>query len=228
MTSATIRVTLGNMKEASGVLGQVAAVGDKRVYRMVARKEAVNRAREAMLQAAFELWLERPYDEVTLEAVAELAGVSRQTLLRHFGSKEGLVVAVSDWLRPQEDAARRAEPGDVATGLRRLIDRYETRGDANVRLLELEGRIEAIDYALAQGRAGHRAWIEHLFGPFLPRRGVQQREHAVLALYAATDVTVWKLLRRDFGRTRKDTEAVLGLLVEGVLANLAAPNKEKV
>lgn len=200
----------------------------KRVYRMTARKDATDRSREAMLRAAFELWLERPYDEVTLDAVAELAGVSRQTVLRHFGSKEGLVIAVVDWIGPEEDAARRAEPGDIATGLRRLIDRYETTGDANVRLLELEGRIEAVDYGLAQGRAGHRAWIEQLFGPFLPRRGTRRREHAVMALYAATDVTVWKLLRRDFGLTRRDTEATVTMLVEGVLAKLGGTGKETI
>ncbi|HMK97700.1 MAG TPA: helix-turn-helix domain-containing protein, partial [Acidimicrobiales bacterium] len=129
------------MKEPATARGRLpAAPGAKRVYHMTARKDAVDRAREAMLRATFALWLERPYDEVTLEAVAELAGVSRQTLLRHFGSKEALVVAVVDWAGPEEDAARRAEPGDVATGLRRLVDRYETTGDANVRLLELEGR----------------------------------------------------------------------------------------
>ena len=217
------------MKEPATARGRLpAAPGAKRVYHMTARKDAVDRAREAMLRATFALWLERPYDEVTLEAVAELAGVSRQTLLRHFGSKEALVVAVVDWAGPEEDAARRAEPGDVATGLRRLVDRYETTGDANVRLLELEGRIEAVDYALALARAGHRSWIEDLFGPFLPRRATQRREHAVMALYAATDVTVWKLLRRDFGLARDDTEATLALLVEGVLGRLATPTKEDI
>jgi len=216
------------MKDLAAGRGRKASpAGAKRVYRMTARKDAVDRASEAMLRATFELWLERPYDEVTLEAVAELAGVSRQTVLRHFGSKEGLVVAVVDWAGSEEDAARRIESGDVATGLRRLVDRYETTGDANVRLLELEGRIEAVDYGLAQGRAGHRSWIEHLFGPFLPQGPTRRREQAVMALYAATDVTVWKLLRRDFGRTRKDTEATIALLVEGVLAKLATSSKEK-
>ncbi len=216
------------MKEAPPAIGRTTGPPNvKRAYRMTARKEAVNRAREGMLRAAFELWLERPYEDVTLDDVAELAGVSRQTVLRHFGSKEGLVVAVVDWGAPQEDEARQVDPGDVATGLRRLVDRYETMGDAVVRLLDLEGRIEALDYVFAQGRAGHRAWIEHLFDPFLPRRGTQRREQAVMALYAATDVTVWKLLRRDFERARKDTEATITLLVEGVLATLGPPGKEK-
>jgi len=48
-----------------------------------------------------------------------------------------------------------------------------------------------------------------------------------MALYAATDVTIWKLLRRDFGQTRKDTEATVTLLVDGVLATLGTSSKEK-
>jgi AcrR family transcriptional regulator len=190
--------------------------GGKRAYRMRARREAVERTRERILQAAYALWLERPYDEVTVEAVADAAGVSRQTVHRQFGSKDELVVAVTDWRGPREDALREVKPGDVDAAVRRAIERNEEMGDAVVRFLELEGRIEAAAYMLKQGREAHRAWIEHVFAPRLPGRG-RARERAVLALYAATDVTVWKLLRRDFGQSPSDTEAIVRQLVEGVL-----------
>jgi hypothetical protein len=42
-------------------------------------------------------------------------------------------------------------------------------------------------------------------------------EQVVLALYAATDVMVWKLLRRDLGQTRQATESVILRLVRAVL-----------
>jgi AcrR family transcriptional regulator len=191
---------------------------EKRRYRMTARQQAVDRTREQILEAAYRLWLERPYDEVTLDDIAEAAGVARQTVHRQFGSKDDLMVAVIDWRRPQEDAASFVcEPGDVESALRVQIDRYEVMGDALVRFLELEGRIEAIDHLLESGRAGHRAEIEHAFGPYLARRSTRQRERAVLALYAATDVMVWKLLRRDFARSREETEAIVRQMVEGVL-----------
>ena len=106
------------------------------------------------------------------------------------------------------------EPGDIGTAVTRLIDRYEAMGDANVRMLELEGRVPAIDHLLEVSRAGHRAWIERTL---LPDRTSGDHEQVVLALYAATDVTVWKLLRRDLGQTRPATEAVILRLVRAVL-----------
>ena len=45
-----------------------------RRYRMAARMEAVGSTRERILRAAYEMWLERPYDDVTVEAVAKAAG----------------------------------------------------------------------------------------------------------------------------------------------------------
>lgn len=162
------------------------------------------------------MWLERPYDEVTVEAVARAAGVSRQTVVRQFGTKDQLAVAVVDWQRPIEEAARAVEPGDVITAVARLVERYETMGDANVRMLELEGRIPAIDYLLNEARASHRGWIETAFVPDVtPRNG--DREQMVVALYASTDVTVWKLLRRDLGQSQVATAAIILRLVRGVL-----------
>lgn len=189
----------------------------KRTYHMSARAEAVAQTRERILRSAYDLWLERPYHEVTMEAVAKAAGVGRQTIVRQFATKDDLAVAVVDWQRPREDESRSAEPGDVPTAISRLIDRYEAMGDANVRLLELEGRVDAIDYLLAQARQGHRAWIENTLAPRPARIGRAEREHVVLSLYAATDVTLWKLLRRDLGRSRSEVEAIVRRLVDGVL-----------
>jgi AcrR family transcriptional regulator len=101
--------------------------------------------------------------------VAAGAGVSRQTVHRQFGSKEDLLVAVIDWRRPREDEADAGvAPGDVDAAVRHLVDRYEAMGDVIVRFLGLEGRIEAIDYFLANGREAHRGWLERVFAPFLP------------------------------------------------------------
>ena len=184
---------------------------------MTQRRESVERTREAILQAAYDIWLAHPYDQVTLDAVAAAAGVSRQTVLRHFGSKDELAIAVVAWQRPIEEDARAAEPGDTATAVRRLVDRYETMGDANVRLLEIEGRAEPVDHLLAEARASHRGWIERTFAPWIRGRRGARREELVLALYAATDVTVWKLLRRDLGADRARVETIINQLVDGVV-----------
>jgi AcrR family transcriptional regulator len=185
-----------------------------RNYRMQARQEAVASTRERILRAAYDQWLENPYDQVSIETVARAAGVSRQTVIRQFGTKDELAFAVVDWQKPHEEAFRSAEPGDIQTAITRLVDRYEVMGDANVRILELEGRFPAFDYLLQVSRAGHRAWIERTLLPDPPSG---DREQAVLSLYAATDVTVWKLLRRDLKQSRSATESVILRLVSAVL-----------
>ena len=193
---------------------------------MTQRRDSVERTKERILEAAYAIWLERPYDQVTLDAVAAAAGVSRQTVLRHFGSKDDLALAVVAWQRPIEEHARAAEPGDVATAVHRLVERYETMGDANVRILELEGRVAPIDRLLTEARESHRGWIERTFAPWIRTCRGARREQLVLALYAATDVTVWKLLRRDLGAPRDRVEAIIRQLLEGVLPPLEAISEE--
>lgn len=187
---------------------------------MAARQESVDETRERILEAMVELWLERHYDDVTLSLVAERAGVSRQTVHRQFGSKDDLLTAAAEWKAPQIQAGRATEPGDVEGAISGLVDFYEMMGDANVRTLAMEGRVPALDAMLKRGRTTHRGWIETVFEPFLPARGDKGRDPAVMALYAATDVMVWKLLRRDFGRSKANTEATMRTLVDGVLTRI--------
>ena len=185
-----------------------------RTYSMRARQEAVASTRERILRAAYDQFSGQSYDQVSIESVARAAGASRQTVIRQFGTKDELAFAVVDWQKPREDAFRAAEPGDIGTAVTRLVDGYEEMGDANVRMLELEGRVPAIDHLLDVSRAGHRAWIERTL---LPDGVSGDLEQVVLALYAATDVMVWKLLRRDLGQTRPATESIILRLVRAVL-----------
>lgn len=191
-----------------------------RRYEMRARREAVDRTRERILEAMAELWLTRHYDEVTLADVADLAGVSRQTVYRQFGTKDELLIATAEWKGPQGEAQTLAPPGDVAGAISRLMVLYEKMGDANVRALELEGRVDAMDHMLKRGRSAHRGWVEHVFAPWLPPPGSPDRETLVMALYAATDVMQWKLLRRDFDHTAALTEQIIRRLVEGVICSI--------
>lgn len=49
--------------------------------------------RAALIEAAGRLFCEHGYDAVSVEAVAQAAGVSKLTVYSHFGDKEGLFVA---------------------------------------------------------------------------------------------------------------------------------------
>jgi AcrR family transcriptional regulator len=199
-------------------------VKKNRAYQMEARADGVEQTRESILRATYDLWLEQhEWDDVSLERIAERAGVSKQTVIRQFGSKDKLAYATVDWQRPVEEAGRVAPPGNVAGAVDVLIERYEKMGDANVRALALEQRIPAIRYLLEQGRESHRAWIERVFRSFLPKRKGAARRRRVMAFYAATEVMIWKLLRRDFRLSQEDTRAVFLALVSG----LAADGREK-
>lgn len=187
---------------------------------MSARAAAMEATKDAICEATIELWLDVPYDEMTLDAIATRAGTTRQTVLRHFGSKEGVVLAAAQWYSPRIAAATEVEPGDVRGAVRAMVHQYEAMGDANARLLEIESRVPEARMLLERGRSAHRDWVERTFAPFLERAGSSERESAVDALYAATDVMVWKLLRRDFGRTVAATETVLEALVRGALTEV--------
>ncbi|MGY1687678.1 TetR/AcrR family transcriptional regulator [Geodermatophilus sp. SYSU D00867] len=183
-----------------------------------ARAGAVERTRERVLAVARDRFVDRPYDEVRIAEVAATAGVTQQTLLNHFRSKEGLFLAVAEVLRPEVEALRgRVVPGDVPGFVRGLMRQYEALGDANVRLEAVAERIADLAEAVARARAHHRALLEQAFAADLPDEP-RARRRALAALYAVTDVHTWKLLRRDLGHSRAETTAVLTHLLRAALA----------
>jgi AcrR family transcriptional regulator len=192
---------------------------------MRARAEAVEATRDRIARAAMERFLADPYDDVTIAAVATAAGVSHQTVLNHFGSKEGLFLASADIFSADiAEMHERQRPADPESAVALLVERYEATGDGNVRLALVEDRIEAVKAGLGAGRANHQEWLEDVFGERLPR-SAPLRRNAVLALYAATDVFSWKLLRRDLGLSRRATQQVIIDMVEALLASW--PNPEE-
>jgi AcrR family transcriptional regulator len=190
---------------------------------MTARAEAAAATRERIARSALRLLLNDWYDDVTLAAIAQAAGVSHQTVLNNFGSKEGVVLAAVDFIHEETgDARSRAVPGDVPGAVRVLVGEYERIGDTNARWAAASERLGGIARVLDDARAGHQAWLEHIFGEWLPTRRAARRR-AVNALHAATDVYTWKLLRRDLRLTRAEVEKTMTDLVSGVLAGLDRP-----
>ncbi|HLX87703.1 MAG TPA: TetR/AcrR family transcriptional regulator, partial [Acidimicrobiales bacterium] len=64
-----------------------------RQYTMRARAAGVEATRQRIIGVMIRCCLEDWYDEITLRDVADGAGVSLQTVLNHFSSKEGLLEA---------------------------------------------------------------------------------------------------------------------------------------
>ena len=193
----------------------------KRTYRMVARAEAAAATQQRMLATAFRHFSERPYDDVRLADIARDAGVTVPTLHSSYGPKDRLFVAVWGWWAGPEVARREAAPvGNLEQAVRLLYDSYEEQGDAGLRLLAQENRIPAVRQMTDAGRAYHRDWVTRTFAPVLEGVTGAARERRLTALIVATDLLVWKLLRRDMGIGRATAERIV---IEMVAATKGAP-----
>lgn len=169
-----------------------------REYRMGARAEAVAATHRRILDAALALWGERYLDETSLEDVAARAGVTKQTLLRHFGSRDALLDAVADAALASVTTLRASTAeGDVEAAVQDLLEDYERWGDATIMMLAQEQRSPALRRIADAGRAMHYEWIERVFAPWLRARRGTARATLRAQLIVTTDVYVWRLLRRD-------------------------------
>lgn len=83
--------------------------------------------REAVLQAALNVFGQRGYNKGTLAEVAARAGMTHAGVLHHFGSKQGLLVALLQY-RDRQEAAEGAEQtrADARTLLARVLDTVHT------------------------------------------------------------------------------------------------------
>jgi AcrR family transcriptional regulator len=177
----------------------------KRPYRQIARAAAAESLRQRVVMAFNDLLLSRWIDEITLDEVAASAGTTRQTVIRLFGGKDGLLEAVIDLVRA-EAVPRTSMPADVSgrAALEALIAHYEAAGDMVVRFLAQEERHSALRPLLAQGRREHRAWVAERFGSMQSGLSELERERQITRLIVATDIYTWKLLRRDFGKSQDE------------------------
>ena len=184
----------------------------RRSYTMGARARAVEETRRRILDATVTLSEHRRIATISLEDVAQTAGVSVQTVLRQFGSRAGLLEAATAHASDAVVHERETPAGDVDGAVRVVVDHYETRGDAVLLLLAQEVEDPQVGVVTEGGKRMHRAWVEEAFAPFSPR------EDLVDLLVVATDVYTWKLLRRDRGLTRRQTEERMKTLVRALLA----------
>lgn len=185
-----------------------------RTYDMTNRSRSAADTEHRILDATEALLRTAPVDSVTLQAIAETAGVAVQTVLRHTGSREGCLELVgqrvADRVRVQRESS---PPGDVRGALIALMDHYEREGLLILSLLAQEPRGGFAAEAAARGRDYHRAWVE----ASLAIHVVRPSQSTVDALVAATDLYVWKLLRQDLHRSPEATLEAVARLVDAVL-----------
>ena len=180
---------------------------------MGARALQVEQTRQAIVSGAVRLAGERPFAEVTLDAIASAAGVSVQTVLRQYGSRDGVIAAAMELAMGEVEQERSTPAGDVAGAVRTVVDHYEKRGRASLLMLAQESYDAVAAAVTTRGKALHRDWVRAAFSP------ATDDDTALDLLVLATDVYAWKLLRLDRGLSRATTERRMRALVDAVLAS---------
>ncbi|MWB99732.1 TetR/AcrR family transcriptional regulator [Agromyces seonyuensis] len=175
---------------------------------MDARRRGRPRDPEAdrgILEAARDLLLDVGYEKLTMAAVAERAGVAKQTLYRRWTSKSHLIAGavLAGYLSPDV-----GPDGPEPTGLRDWFHRLADSLDSP----QNTATVRALAAAAAEGGADEAALAERFTAP--------TRGRLVAMLEAA----------RERGEVRADADlaavadAALGLVLYRVLARLPRPD----
>lgn len=189
----------------------------KRQYKLGVRAASAERTRESILDAAVEAFRDRWYDEVTLADVAREAGVSQQTVVNHFGSKEDLyLVGVRErWAPAVNEVRSRVAPGDIASIVDTVCDDYAATGAETLRTLALAERSPVLAEIVRQGRLSHVAWVTTALGTLLDPLDDAARARAINLCATVLDVRTWTQVRNP--ESDDDTRADMGSLLRSVV-----------
>jgi AcrR family transcriptional regulator len=194
------------------------AESSQRPYKQVARAQAQQRTREALLDAATEEFYANRWQQATLEALAKQAGTTKQTLLRHFGSKEELLIqTLLRAYREIRDQRWSAPKGNLRGVLNNLLDHYEAWGERAMRFGAFPGGPSELANFSQAAREFHYSWVDFAFEPWLELRRGKARARCRAALITLCDVHTWWTLSHDLELVRPEVHRILTKLIEGLL-----------
>lgn len=187
---------------------------------MVERAEQVARNDQKIIDAMADLWLELPLSELTLDKVSPRSGVTVRTILRKFGSREGLFKACIEQDGDRFTRKRmQVTPGDLPGIVDALLEEYEHMGKALIRTLTVEYEFPETQTLLKNARMFHREWCTRVFEPFLPEHTSDNYETILSAFIASTEFYLWKLLRKDLGKSPEQCRKIFLFSLEGLAVN---------
>jgi AcrR family transcriptional regulator len=194
-----------------------------RDYRMTVRAESAAATAERILNAAVALFWERPTDQIVLRDVADRAGVTVQTVIRRYGSREGLLAAAAERQFRATEAERAVPVGNVEAAVSVLLEHYERHAAGVLRLLAAEESSPVLAEFAEGGRRLHRQWCREAFAPFLAHLTGVDHDRRLAQVVAVCDVYTWKLLRLDAGLSRRQTHLATEELLAPLLTTDGSP-----
>jgi AcrR family transcriptional regulator len=199
-----------------------------RPYRLRKRADAMQDTRRRITEAAVELHGSVGPARTTMSAVAERAGVQRQTVYRHFPTEDDLFTACSGHFaetNPRPDvAAWRAIAGPAErldTALDELYAYYERTEAMYANLL----RDETLVAPVAARLPHFRAYLDDAARVLAAGWDVRGRRRATLVAAArhAVDFYTWRSLARDGGVRRADVVELASAMVGRAACDRARP-----
>ena len=137
----------------------------RRDYRQSVRLASAERTRVAILAATKALAGEKLLAAITLKDVAERFGVTVQTVLRRFDSREELLAKAVQHFLGEVAQQRRVPAGDTDQAVSVVVDHYDEFGDAMLLLLGQETIEPEAAKITAAGRRLHDQWVQETFEP---------------------------------------------------------------
>jgi len=214
------------------------AGASKRHYSSPRRTEQSEETRQAVLQAALELFTQQGFNETSIRQVAERAAVSDQTVYNAFGDKIGLLEQAGYMFMSHEDPAEvallealRAEPDPVARirMVARQSREFWEQGAEPILQLELlviypatrDPRLDALaEQSMAHKLAGTRVLCEILYPDAIRRAGFSLDTIAefATAVDSAAALTVLQRMGWDMDRWEQWVTDLLTLFLDPSVA----------
>lgn len=136
--------------------------------------------RERLVDAAFDLFEERGFEQTTVDDLAERAGVGRSTFFRHFRTKEDVVLADHEQMLADVQALLRP-PGDQPQGQHRQLREGGDLDDLAARVVVAARSV--LEHYVAEGERARRRYRLSATVPAIRSReaaGMRSYQHAFL------------------------------------------------
>ncbi len=193
---------------------------DERTAEQGLRVRASLALRRRIIDAFRTALTKEDFDSITLDAVSSVAGTTRQTILRAFQSKDGLLVALVKQMQSEITANRMRSTGpDPRAIAHAFITDLDVVGDLVVRLLSQEHRIPYIAAHNGEARERHLKYLREQLAPCLSRHDSSHAETMLVQVRAVTDTLFWKILRRDLRLDSPVAEDIVSDLIGKILSS---------
>jgi AcrR family transcriptional regulator len=188
---------------------------ERRRYELRKRADSMQATRRRITEAAVELHGSVGPARTTISAVAERAGVQRQTVYRHFPTEDDLFTACSGHFaqaHPRPDVEAWRAIADPAERLERALDElyayYERTEAMYVNLF----RDETLVPTLGARLPGFRAFLDGVAD--MLAAGWGRNPMLAAATRHAVDFHTWRSLARDGGISRQGVVELASAMVE--------------